>query len=74
MSTKNQVKFFAWKILYIRIVYLENEKVLFLVRSRQVTEFRKLGKHGTQHSSLDMTLEFTEILKATSRAMLTFLR
>ena len=46
MSTKNQVKCFAWKILYIRIVYLENEKVLFLARSRQVTEFRKWVNMG----------------------------
>ena len=74
MSTKNQVKYFAWKILYVLIVYLENEKVLFLAPSRQVTEFSKLGKHGTQHSSPAMTLEFTEILKHISTAMLTFLR
>ena len=74
MSTKNQVKCLAWEIQYIRIVYLENEKVLFLARSRQVTEFRKLGKHRTQHSSPVVTLEFTEILKHISTAMLTFLR
>ena len=74
MSIKNRVKCLASEIQYIRVVYLENEKVLFLARSRQVTEFRKLGKHRTQHSSPVVTLEFTEILKHISTAMLTFLR
>ena len=54
-------------------VHSAYEKVLFLARSRQVTEIRKLGKHGTQYSSPAMTLEFTEILKHISTAMLTFL-